>query len=132
MKSKKLLALIAIFAMILSMGSITYADELETPADEPVDEPMLIGTYTLDSCTCRDVYYEYLTFSGNYSDFTSALADTLAATGNYTWSVAVSIASSLGSIYSSYVMDACYSGWTSGNGATLYVYDNTTPLIIAN
>lgn len=129
---KKLIKRILPFALVVAMCLCMTAPAFAATESE-ASTYMLIGDpIILNAETCRLIYYEYVGFYGDYTDVTNALTDVLTNSGLYTYSVAVSIASSLGSIYTTYVMDATYDGWQSGRGATLYVYDNTTPIIMAN
>jgi hypothetical protein len=79
---------------------------------------------------CQSVYEDYVTFTGDYSDIASALADTLAASGYYSASAATTLASALGSIYYYNVIDACNIG-RKGNGCKVIVYTDATPYITA-
>lgn len=124
---KRMIPFILVAVLCFNMSGTAFA-----ATDSEDSTNMLIGTYTMPADLCKTIYDQYVEFYGQYSNFTMALTDIIHDSGYYTVYVATSIASSLGSIYTGYVMDATYDGWQSGRGATLYVYDNTTPIILAN
>lgn len=123
---KRTLSICLILACIMAVPC--YAS---TPEDE-ISPQVLYDTYYLSPSACRDIYYDYLNFSSDYNDVTSAIADTLALGGYYGASAAASIAGALGSIYSNHVMNNCYQGWQNGRGCTLYVYTDTQPVFLVN
>lgn len=129
---KKLFKRILPFALVVAM-CLCMAAPASAATESEASTYMLVGDpIELNPEACRLVYYEYVACYGDYTDVTTALADTLSTSGLYTYSVAVSIASALGSIYFTTAMDVTYRGWQSGRGATLYVYDNSAPVIVAN
>lgn len=124
---KRVIPVILVMVLCLNISGPAFA---ATEGEDSTN--MLIEKHELTAEQCKVVYDEYVACYGDYTDITMALADTLSMNGFYTYSVAVSIASALGAINYTTAMDAAYKGWQSGRGATLYIYDNAVPVVIAN
>lgn len=124
---KKVIPMLFVLVLCLSMGTPAFAS---TPDENSTN--VLVEKIVLSADECKEIYKTYVACYGDYTDITTALADSLSAGGFYTFSVATSIASALGAINYTVAMDAAYKGWQSGRGATVYVYDSGVPVIIAN
>ena len=134
---RKFISICLVILLCFSVSSVAFASSDSSPVNgsaEQTDNPdySLIGRYPITASECRSLYYEMSSFGSWTSACLSACADALSDFGNYTYSAAFSLMSSLSGLYFSTVSNAYYRGWQSGNGATVLVYSNALPSIIAS
>lgn len=124
-----LLVLTLLTCTLCNSNITTFAYEQESPFIEEVVEPQVVATWNMNASNCRTAYYAML----NYNSWGDTIALTIGGLFNSAATAGVyALASLVRQSNFNSTKNAFYNGWKSGRGCRMLIYDNATPVVLAN